>query len=150
MTRRAIPTSTDGFTLVELLVAVAIIGILAAVGLYAFMHALDSARQRATMGDMRAISKAIEIYGIDYGFFPNTNGDMDALKAILIPIQSSVVPIHDHWNNGYHYVCEGGRSYTLESYGKDGVDGADISIATRTDFTRDIVLVNGEFVAAPE
>ena len=66
-----------------------------------------------------------------------------------IPDQANVVPTRDAWRNLYDYRAEGIR-YTLESFGKDGVDGSDISVASRDDFTLDIVLADGRFTASPE
>lgn len=147
-TRRA--ERQAGFTLIEVLIVVAILGIIAGIAVASLMNALDKAKQRATMADMRAIAKAIEIYGVDTGHYPDTGGDMDALRNVLIPVQSNVVPVTDHWAHTYQYQCSGTTEYTLVSLGKDGVDGPDISVGTRFDFTRDIVLANGIFVASPE
>ena len=58
--------------------------------------------------------------------------------------------LQDHWLNAYRYLGEPSGDYTIVSFGKDGLDGPDITLASRFDFDRDIVLVNGAFVAAPE
>lgn len=143
-------TRQRGFTLIEFLIVAAVLAAVAAIALVAFLAALDKSNQRATMADMRTISKAIETYFVDTGSVPNATGDINDLIAVLIPYQTSVVPVKDHWGTDFRFQSDANTAYTLESFGKDGVDGADITIATKTEFERDIVLSNGVFVAAPE
>jgi len=135
-----------GFTLIELLVVVAVIGILMAISVVSMLNALDRARQRATMADMRSIGRAIEAYEVDNGFLPANGSDMAALGGVLIPYQINVVPQTDHWRNGYNY-SSAPSEYTLESYGKDGIDGTNVTFATRFDFNLDIVFANGQFAS---
>lgn len=139
-----------GFTLVELLVTLVILAIVVAIAIVALMNALDKSKQRATMADMRTVSKALEVYSVDNGHLPSDSGGMDALQSVLIPYQSNVVPVKDAWGHPYSYSRDVLGNYTVESFGKDGADGAAITVATRDDFNRDIVLVNGQFVAAPQ
>jgi general secretion pathway protein G len=131
----------------ELLVSLVVLGILAALSIVALVAALDRAKQRATMADMRSVSEAIEAYQVDIGRVPQ--GDLATVAPLLIPYQTNVVPENDHWSNPLVYTASA-TSYSLESYGKDGVDGANISLATRADYTLDILLSDGLFVAAPE
>ncbi len=102
------------------------------------------------MADMRTISKALEVYSVDHGHLPSDAGGIESLQTLLIPYQSSVVPVKDAWGHPYRFTSDVLGNYTIESLGKDGVDGAEITIATKDDYNRDIVLVNGQFVAAPE
>lgn len=139
-----------GFTIVELLVVVVIIGIVASIVLVSLMNALDKARQRATMADMRTISKAIETYMVDQNVPPADAGGVEGLVTALTPYHSTVLPTRDHWRHAYQFTSDADGNYTIESYGKDGVDGADISLGSRFNFNLDIVLANGVFVAAPE
>jgi type II secretion system protein G len=139
-----------GFTLIELLVVVAIVGILAAIALPALQAAIDKSKQRATMADMRIVSHAVEVYGIDQGRLPAGGSDYATLNALLVPYATSALPQHDAWLHEYGYESDGLRSYSVISFGKDGADGADISPATRFDFDRDLVLSDGVFVASVE
>jgi len=140
-----------GYTLIEVLIVTVVLAIVVGIALSSVTNALDKAKQRATMADMRTISKAIEVYQTDHGFVPDDSGGLALLREVLIPYQSSVVPVDDHWGHAYGYSSEAAAgNYTLESYGKDGLDGDDITLATRRDFNRDIVLANGQFLAAPE
>ena len=139
--------SRDGFTLVELLVTIAIIGILASLAMVALLQALDRAKQRSTMADMRTVSKAIEAYQVDVGRIPQ--GDLPSIADLLIPYQINVVPLTDHWSNPLTYTASA-DSYSLESHGKDGVDGPNITLGNRADFDLDILLSDGVFIASPE
>jgi len=143
-------SSESGFTLIELLIVVAVIGIIAAISVIQYMGALDKARQRATMADMRTISRALEAYLVDNHQIPDDSGGVAILSAILIPYQISVVPQNDHWGNNYNFESNAFDTYTLESFGKDGADGANLTYATRNDFFLDIVINDGLFVASPE
>jgi prepilin-type N-terminal cleavage/methylation domain-containing protein len=116
--------SQKGFTIVELLVVLLIISIVVAITLVSLMNAFDKTKQRATMADMRT--------------------------TVLTPYHSTVLPTQDHWRATYGYSSNQQNLYTIESYGKGGMDGADITLGSRFDFELDIVLANGVFVAAPE
>lgn len=140
----------SGFTLVEVLVVLVVLGIVAALSVVALFNALDKSKQRATMADMRSVSKAIEAYAVDHGFPPASSGTVAALAPLLVPYESTAVPHRDHWGNDMVYERDALGNYTIVSFGKDGVDGPDITYSTRFDFDRDIVLANGQFVAAPE
>ena len=84
-------------------------------------------------------------------FPPDGSGGLTALESSLIPYQTSVLPVRDHWQNDYDFASTpAAGDYTIESYGKDGVDGVDITVSSRIDFTLDIVLANGQFSASPE
>ncbi len=137
-----------GFSLIELLVTLVVLGIITAITIGVVLGAHEKAKQGATVADMRSIATAIETYAVDVGYPPATVADFTQMEALLEPYHTSVVPVRDHWGHLYGY--EGvGDDYTLVSFGKDGVDGLDVSPATRNDFERDIVYSNGRFVAAP-
>ena len=138
-----------GFTLIELLIVTAIIGILAAISIPALDTAIQKARQRATMVDMRTLANAIHAYFVDEGHFPN-GATLAAIQPFLVPHITKVFPSRDAWKNDFGYATSGQSDYTFESYGADGLPGADISFATRFDFNRDIVHNNGRFAATPD
>src|SRR5262245_32274713 len=119
-----------GFSLIEVLVVTAVIAILMSVCITSLQNAFDRARQRATMSDMRTISKALEIYRADTGHYPTSGQTMTQLVAILIPYQTSVLPSSDAWKHPYTYDYDNVDNYTIASYGKDGVDGPDVNYST--------------------
>ena len=59
-----------GFTLIELLIVVAIIGIIAAIAVPNLLNAVDKAKQKRSMADMRTIGEAVESYGTDNARYP--------------------------------------------------------------------------------
>src|SRR5688572_17217851 len=87
-----------GFSLIELLIVVSVIGIIAGIAMINLLGALERSKQRATMADMRTIAVGIEVYHIDKGFLP-TVSSMTQLRSVLIPYQASVVPIVDRWGH---------------------------------------------------
>jgi general secretion pathway protein G len=148
---RAERCAESGYNLIEMMMVMVVLGIIAAIALASIWNALDRAKQRATMADMRTIARAVELYHSDHGFLPSAAGGVVGLKQSLVPYQSSVIPTQDHWSHSYGYAMDPAtRNYTLESYGKDGIDGLNISLSTRFQFNADIVVFNGQFVASPE
>ncbi len=140
-------TWKKGFTIIELLIVVLIISIIAAIAIPNFMAALQRSRQRRSMSDMRTLSTAVETYKIDFSR-PPQNPNILSLVNTLQPIYVKVLPKLDGWQREFNYIG-GVEVYTLETYGKDGIDGGNISPATKDDFDLDIVLVDGFFTAAP-
>ena len=135
--------STGGFTLIELLVVVTIIGILAAIAIPGLLTALDRAKQASSASLLRAFAIALEAYGTDNHGYP-VAASVAALVPLLAPYSDSLHP-RDEWKHDIGYTTDK-THYTLECYGKDGVDGLDISPATRYNFELDIVYSDGAFV----
>ncbi len=139
-----------GFTLVELLISVAIVGILSAIAVVNLQSALDRSRQRKTMATMRNLSTAVEAYNTDNNHLPANGLTADELSEVLKENVYNTVETRDGWNNDIVYSAASGH-YTLESYGRDGADGpADVTVETRDQFDYDIVLQDGQFSASPE
>ena len=137
-----------GFSLIELLIVLAVIAIIAGIAMVNLMGALNRSKQRATMADMRTIAVGIEVYQIDKGFLP-TVSSMTQLRSVLIPYQASVVPIVDRWGHFFSYSHDG-SNYTIESFGRDGSDGTEVTYSTRANTDLDLQLSNGLFLFAPE
>jgi len=143
-----------GFTLIEILVVSLVGSIVASIAFISLVNAVDMARQRDTMADMRELADAIERYRSETGALPQGSGDLMALIPDAGNLRAAGDDgrpgLRDHWMNDYRYAVDPSGGYTIESFGKDGIDGPNITLASRFDFDQDIVLVNGSFVAAPE
>jgi len=130
-----------GFTLIEILVVVAIIGILAAVIVPRIVGRTDEARRTKAMADLRAIENALAMYKLDNGVYPTTEQGLQAL--VQKPTVGNVPPNYkeggylskppqDPWGSPYGYAYPGARGeYDLFSLGADRQpggegDGADI------------------------
>lgn len=131
-----------GFSLIELLIVVAIIGIISTIAVPQLMDAIDRARQRRTMADMRNIATANGTYRVDEGVYASTLAD-------LVPAYMQVVPANDGWGNAFEYSVSGG-SFELESYASDGADGpAAPTPWANGPYDVDLEMTNGQFTQAP-
>ena len=123
-----------GFTLIELMLVVIIIGALAAMVLPRFVGRGEQAKVAAARADIQAnISTALKLYELDNGNFPSTE---DGLNALLNRSSSAAnwngpyierKPV-DPWGREYKYKCPGEHrpaDYDIYSLGKDGVESAD-------------------------
>ncbi|PCJ20511.1 MAG: type II secretion system protein GspG [Gammaproteobacteria bacterium] len=128
-----------GFTLIEMMVVMAIIGVLAAMIVPNIVGRDDSARVVAAKNDIRTISQALVMFKLDNQRYPNSDQGIDALvnapsNAKNWPSDGYLPkPPLDPWGNEYIYIRPGGKgAYDIISLGADGAEGgseydADIS-----------------------
>lgn len=131
-----------GFTLIEIMMVVIIIGILLAVVVPNVIGVDDRARVEAERASLRGIAQALELYKLDNRRYPSTEQGLEALVSAPSGFPEAKnwgpdpylrkVPL-DQWDNEYFYLSEG-RSFELKSLGADGEEGgeetdADISYA---------------------
>ena len=137
-----------GFTLIEVLIVLTIISIVAAIAIPAMGFAIDKSKQRATMSDMRMIAGAITLYYMDHSIYPT--GPLSGFKDDLAVYVGDYIPTQDRWYTDFTYLTDQKNQYTLESHGRDGLDGTNISYATRYDFNLDIVWETTRFSNIPD
>ena len=124
----------NGFTLLELLVVMVIIGLLASYVAPRFFDQVGKSEVKATRAQLDAFEKALGAYRLDTGHFPTTEQGLRALVERPAdeprwskPYLSKALP-SDPWGRAYIYRSPGeqGRDYDLLSLGKDGqIGGAD-------------------------
>ncbi|WP_341960460.1 type II secretion system major pseudopilin GspG [Pseudomonas sp. RC10] len=131
-----------GFTLIEIMVVVVIIGVLGAMVIPQFMSRPDQAKVTAARTDIQALSTALEMYRLDNFSYPSSQQGLEALvrqPTGLPPARNwnpsgylKALP-SDPWGTPYQYLSPGTGSapYDLYSYGADGMPGG-------VDFAADI------------
>jgi len=122
-----------GFTLIEIMVVVVIIGLLAAFIVPRVMGRVDDARITKVKADIQAIETALSMYKLDTARYPSTVQGLQAL--VQKPDDPSLMNwktggyiariSKDPWGNDYQYQFPGtrGREFDLYSFGPDGVPG---------------------------
>ncbi len=124
-----------GFTLIEILVVVMILGILAAVVVPNIMSRPEEARIAKAKQDVRALETALDLYKLDNFAYPTTDQGLEALvsKPTIPPIPKKYrkdaylkkVP-QDPWGNDYQYLNPGEHgAIDIYSLGPDGVPSDD-------------------------
>jgi general secretion pathway protein G len=122
---------TAGFTLLELLVVIVIIGLLAAFVAPKYFGQIGRSKTQITKAQIDSFEKALDQYRIDTGHYPSTEAGLVALFVQPAneanwngPYLKKGVPM-DPWGNAYIYKMPGaeGREYDLISYGADGQQG---------------------------
>jgi len=135
-----------GFTLVELLIVVAIIGLIATIAIPNLMNAIDKGRQKRTMSDLRTIGTGVESYAVDQVVYP-TAGDAVALRAVLEPAYVKTMPMIDAWSHALQVNSTPG-AYTVYSQGKDGA-GNECTPGSTSSFDAEICFSGGQFRRYP-
>ena len=130
-----------GFTLVEIMVVVVILGILAVLIVPRVVGRTDEARAVAAKQDIAAIMQALKLYRLDNGRYPSTE---QGLAALVAKPQSQPTPSNwqkyldrvpkDPWGNVYHYLNPGVRGeidvFSLGADAQPGGSGADTDIGS--------------------
>jgi general secretion pathway protein G len=129
--------NNNGFTLIELMVVIVILGILAGLIVPRIMSRPEEARQAKAMIQIESLETTLKLYKLDNGSYPSTE---QGLQALVEPPEVGNLPRNwreggylekgkipkDPWNNEYIYLCPGTHGdYDIISYGADGEAGGE-------------------------
>ena len=126
----------QGFTLIEIMVVVVILGILASIVVPKLLNRPDEAKITKAQLDIKGLEESLGMFKLDNGFFPSTEQGLSALVSIpetgRIPSKYpdggylKKVPL-DPWEGNYLYLSPGPHSkdYDIISYGADGEPGGE-------------------------
>jgi len=126
-----------GFTLIELMVVIVILGILAGLIIPRIMGRPEEAKELKAKMQIESIETALKLYKLDNGVYPDTEQGLQALVEMpqtgTLPkkwrnggyLEKGKVP-KDPWGNDFIYLSPGAHGeYDLSSYGADGVQGGE-------------------------
>ena len=121
-----------GFTLMELLVVLAILGLLMSLVGPRVLNSLGGAKTKTAGIQIKDLEQTLEMYKLDVGRFPSTEEGLEALVTRPAnapgwngPYLKSDVPL-EPWNREYHYKYPGENSEVdIYSYGQDGQAGGE-------------------------
>jgi len=124
-----------GFTLIEIMVVIVILGLLAALVVPKLIGRTEEAKKTQSRVQIRSVEQALELFKLDNGFFPTTDQGLEALVRMPDAGRSPKnyrkggyldrVP-KDPWGNAYVYVSPGSHGdYDISSYGADGAPGGE-------------------------
>jgi general secretion pathway protein G len=140
--RHRLRDRSGGFTLVELLVVLVILGLVMGLVGPRVLNYLSSSRTRAASLQLSSFKSSLDLFYLDMGRYPSKTEGLAAL--VVRPgsaqgwngpyLQQQAVPV-DPWGNAYQYTVPGDKApYRILSYGADGVaggSGADADIVSQ-------------------
>ncbi|MBK9394584.1 MAG: type II secretion system major pseudopilin GspG [Uliginosibacterium sp.] len=127
-----------GFTLVELLVVLAILALLAGLVGPRLMNQFGGAKVKTTRLQIEELTKTLDVYKLDVGSYPTTEEGLQALmtkpsaaKNWNGPYMKGQLP-QDPWNKPYQYALSAGGEVEITSLGADGAPGGEAENADIT------------------
>lgn len=119
-----------GFTLVELLIVMVILGLLASIVAPRMFSKVDSAREGTAKAQMQVLTTSLDSYRLDIGYYPdNLNELLNSSQRMWDgPYFPQKIPL-DPWGNEYSYTPvsnrDEGDTFILKSFGRDGKPGGE-------------------------
>ena len=137
--RRRRSSRKGGFTLMEVLLVLAILVILGTLVVANFSGIFGNSKLKAAQAQVSALEKMLDIYQLDMGVYPSTQQGLAALRTAPAdladptkwrgPYAKKDIP-PDPWQNAYIYELLGPNQYRVYSAGPDGQPGTDDDIGT--------------------
>jgi len=128
-------SSRAGFTLLEIMVVIVILGLLAALVVPKLIGRTEEAKQTQTRLQIKNIEQALQLFKLDNGFYPGTE---QGIEALVRAPETGRVPKNyrkggyldrvpkDPWGSDYVYVSPGTNGdYDITSYGADEAPGGE-------------------------
>ncbi len=122
--------STAGFTLIEIMVVVFILGLLVTLVAPKIIGRTDEARRTKALADIKGIEEALHLFKLDNGYYPTTAEGLQGLVQKPANARNwnpdgylDKLPV-DPWGNNYVYFSDG-QEYIVKSYGADGQEGGE-------------------------
>ncbi len=125
----------EGFTLIEIMVVIIILGLLAGLVIPKLIGRTEEAKKTEVKLQIRNLEQALKLYKLDNGFYPSTE---QGLQALVTKPEIGRIPKNyrkegyldrvpkDPWQNEYVYLSPGEHGdYDILSYGADGVPGGE-------------------------
>jgi general secretion pathway protein G len=136
--RQILVSNGKGFTLLELMVVIIILGVLAGLVLPRFMGRTEEAKRTKAKLQIENLEAALKLYKLDNGNYPTTEQGLEALvqkpATGVVPknwreggyLEKGKVPM-DPWNRPYAYLSPGvkNKDFDLKSLGADGEEGGE-------------------------
>lgn len=133
-----------GFTLIEIMVVVVIIGLLSALVGPRLMGQSDEAKRKTTLTQIAQLEQVLGLYYLDNGFYPTTS---QGLEALITKPSTPPEPLNyaeggymkkmpkDAWGREFIYACPGEHGdFDIISYGADGQEGGSGAAADITNW----------------
>lgn len=137
MNRRLVGNES-GFTLIELMVVILILGLLAGIVMPKLIGRAEQAKRTDALVQIRNFESALELFHLDNGFYPSTE---QGLEALVVKPSTGRIPNNwrgggylergkipkDPWGNAYIYISPGVHNpdYDIKSLGADGAEGGE-------------------------
>ena len=131
--KKSLLRNSGGFTLIELMVVMIILGLLAALVVPRMFGRVGEAKQKAAYVQIELFGTALDSFRLDTGRYPTTEEGLEALVALSAGVdewngpylKKIEIPL-DPWNNPYRYESPGKYGdYDISSYGADKTGGGE-------------------------